>query len=824
MKNIKFLYLALIALVAGASTACQEDWTPGEPDSAQSVYLSIDEENAIFPVGENVAKYPVYRQVAGPEMVVEVRARMLDEVFEGTDVFTFADAVVFEEGETVAYLEITLREDLSLKVGEQYDAEILIKDSAYHGNYGLSRRVIKVGIPETWHDYGKNEDGTDKTPNTGLLFDDYIAPLYGSTPGMSAPVVVEESDSRPGYFRLVNPFSPENVVTFIGGVPGDMSFASDDTYLEVDARDEENVFIPGQSTGMIIEGIGELWIGMATNQEGKIGVLKDGIITFPPSTYSEPCLIVANSDGQGLAIANDSGLFKIVLPGTSLTDYSVGVSFLGTQASKDNAITQAILNFALGADVAKYRFAIVEGNHPIKTGETSGPTLGPVEVKYHDSIVNLLNDEYEPTEEDIMVESAATDTTWYCDFEKSGVYTVFAIPYNKKGEAIIDEIARTHFYYRAVNSEESVPVLADMEFELTTIAQLVPTAAANFPGEYFLGLNMVNPEYDYIASMTMYFDDTVNVDAALAAGETLESLIADDGDDDMYYGMNMNDWIKEIADGGGYAVQIFQNLYPGTKYTVIYAVESIFGATAYYRVDGQTDAYSGNCAVGNYRIVEGENSLDIKLAPRVTGDDRMAVIMFTVPVAKLPEGVEIEDYDENDTYTFYGEYRPDLKAIVIQGQLEGFESYGGFFGKGLGYYSEDESQLWGYASSVDAKYSMIDDSLVILLEEQGDKLVPTRLYNYFKQYYYYMERTKDEETGEVTEELIEKDIISFTPEATIEFVSSIYPEQTEEETPEQDDEVVETTVRNVGSVKPCGEMVTLKVKPEILSGRIASLK
>ena len=821
MKNIKFLYLALIALVAGASTACQEDWTPGEPDSAQSVYLSIDEENAVFPVGENVAKYPVYRQVAGPEMVVEVRARMLDEVFEGTDVFTFADAVVFEEGETVAYLEITLREDLSLSVGEQYDAEILIKDPAYHGNYGLSRRVIKVGIPETWLDYGKDKDGKDKNPPYAVYYDDVITYLYGVAPA-PIQVTMEESESRPGFFRLVNPYTAENVVNLIGGIPSEITFLGVDHYIQIDTRNPEEVYIAASELGFIWTLTGKTaWLGTTgANDPKNCGKLEDGIITFPAETI---VLITDMDAGYGYYV-NTSGMLKVVMPGKILTDYSIGISHLGSQSNASNDTTQAVINFTLGKDVNKYRFAIVEGNHPIKTGETSGPTLGPVEVKYHDSIVNLLNDEYEPTEDDIMVESAASDTTWYCDFDKSGVYTVFAVPFDKTGKAQEDDIARMHFYYRAVNSEESVPVLADMEFELTTIAKLAPSAAANYPGEYFLGLEMANPEYDYISSMTMYFDDTENVDAALAAGETLESLIADDGDDDKYYGTNMNSWIEEIADGDGYAIQIFQNLYPGTKYTVIYAVESIFGATAYYRIDGQTDAYSGNCAVGNYRIVEGNNSLDIKLAPRVTGDDRLAVIMFTVPVAKLPEGVEIEGYDENDTYTFYGEYRPDLKAIVIQGQLEGFESYGGFFGKGLGYYSEDESQLWGYASSVDAKYSMIDDSLVILLEEQGDKLVPTRLYNYFKQYYYYMERTKDEETGEVTEELIEKDIISFTPEATIEFVSSIYPEQTEEETPEQDDEVVETTVRNVGSVKPCGELLTLKVKPEILSGRIASLK
>ena len=144
MKNIKFLYLALIALVVGSLTACQEEWTPGEPDSAQSVYLPIDEENAVFPVGENVAEYPIYRSVAGPELQVEIRSRMLDEIFEGSDIFTFDEYVTFAEGETVAYLTITLREDLDLKVGEMYKADFKrlgLRDatSQYeHSGYGTA--------------------------------------------------------------------------------------------------------------------------------------------------------------------------------------------------------------------------------------------------------------------------------------------------------------------------------------------------------------------------------------------------------------------------------------------------------------------------------------------------------------------------------------------------------------------------------------------------------------------------------------------------------------------------------------------------------------
>ena len=53
MKNIKFLFLAVATLLAGAFTSCQKDWNPGPVDSDVSVYLPTDVDVAAFPKENN---------------------------------------------------------------------------------------------------------------------------------------------------------------------------------------------------------------------------------------------------------------------------------------------------------------------------------------------------------------------------------------------------------------------------------------------------------------------------------------------------------------------------------------------------------------------------------------------------------------------------------------------------------------------------------------------------------------------------------------------------------------------------------------------------
>lgn len=776
MKNIKFLYLALIALVAGSLTACQEEWTPGEPDSAQSVYLPFDEENAVFPIGENVAEYPIYRSAAGPELQVEIRSRMLDEVFEGTDVFTFDEYVTFAEGETVAYLTITLREDLEMSVGEMYKAEIMIKDAKYHGNYGLSRRVINVGIPEIWNDFGKNEDGTDKNPKLGMFFDDVISPLYGATPS-AAEVTVEESASRPGYYRLVNPYSAENTVNFIGGIPSEITFLNIDHYIDIDARNPEAVYIPLSSLGMLFME-GEAYLATIDPSDvSMLGKLENGVITFPKNSL---IFIDDLANGSGY-YANQSGMFKVVLPGNVLTDYSIAPEFLGTESSADNSYSPAVLYFKLGADVASFRFAVVEGNEPISTGGGSGPTLGPVEEKYHESIEKLIDDEYEPADDENMAVATPEETTWYVDLPKSGVYTVFAVPFNKDGEPIMENIGRTYFYYRAAGNSGPLPELAETKFTLAPVAELMSNSQyeSSYPREYFLGFKAENStDYAYVSGLSVYFADTETVEKELAEA-TIEEILANKGEDFSF----MSDEIREL----GKSVQVMQNLRPNRKYTALVAVNTMYGTTQYARVDGQTNPYDGPIAVGHYKMVDGDAELGLTVEPAYHVSGATEIIQLTFDAPEYPEGVNVDE--RADSFSFFSFYRGDLNCLLSQGQSLGLESYGILFGIGLEKYNESGSQYWSFASSTDETFVDDYEAMIINLAEKDGAYAPDSLDTYFKQYYFYDETVEDPATGEEKIYTRTVDLAVFTPEGTkFEFVAPLWEDEEPEENQPKDEE------------------------------------
>lgn len=722
MKNIKFLFLALATLVAGAFTACQEDWTPGPVDSEKSVYLPVDVNVAAFPtvddestpdVDERLrALFPVYRQNTNGELTVEFRTRLFDEDLsfilerdeEGNPIetlpvpeaFKFDESVTFVDGENVAYLGITLNEVMlgRISVGELFDAEIMVKDPQYHGNYGLYRKVISFGIPETWNPVDEN-----LASNEGILFDDFISGLYNQPAGNGAPVVIEESGSRPGYYRLVNPFKEENAIIFIGGIPSDMSFAPGDTYLEVDARDPNNVFIPYQKVGVYIEGWGDVYIGMTTNTPGTLGVLKDGIITFPAN-----CMGVFQASGQGY-YANESGLFRIVLPGVSLVDYSMSVACVGMETSVDNTVTNAILNFATGADVEKFRFAVVKGDHPITTKVSTG--IGKFEEQYHEAITNLIDDEYEPTDEDTMAEATPSQNSWYVSFDESDLYTVFAVPYNANGEPVMENIASTFFYYRAAGSTTEVPEMPDMKVQFGSVANVMgnPQYEASYPAPYTLCLNIAQEDGKYLSAVASYFAETAKVEAALAAGETFESLLASADAQDM------SDAIGAIA-AGQFDPLLFNNLTPDTEYTIIVGTTNIYGKSAYYRTDAKTAKYNGFLNIGVYEFTDGNNKMQIKFKPFFNQKyGQMFLITWVGDDLITAEGEPMEL--SFVTYSFR-----DYGTVACSGQVYELEDY--FFNVPIDYYNGDKSKFWGYRSSSTADYEYANEAFVMEYDENGN--------------------------------------------------------------------------------------------------------
>lgn len=767
MKNIKFLFLLVATLVAGTFTACQQEWEPGQPDTDLSVYFPVEVEYASFAAVDNdeteideahVAYYPVYRQNGGAEMTVAIRSRMIDNIDAGDligpdeSVFTIAESVTFAEGETVAYLEILLHEELSLKPGNLFNAEIMVKETKHHGNYGLYRKTIGIGIPETWKNLG--DDVKDNNLKMGTYTDDFLAPIYSQPAGITIPVAVEESESRKGYYRLVNVFSKENAIALIGGVPSDMSFAPGNNYVEINAMDPEKVYFPYQSVGISIDSIGELYIvsGHLLTTGGvplEDGTLKDGILTFPAGTVIWGC-------DSGLYLGNASGLMRVTLPGVSLVDHSIVAYYDGAQVSPDNSETTANISFAVGKDVSEFRFVVVEGNEPITTKQGIGAMAQTV---YHQSIQNLINDEYEPTAEDNMATATPTQTNWWITLPKAGLYTVFAVPYDNNRQPVMESISRTYFYFRSANMDDDVPEIDNMILTFDSLDKFGADINV-YPSAYYLGFNMSIPErsdiLDYVSNIAYYFAPTSEIEAAKAKGATVESILAENGEDG-------NSWLEDIAAGKG--TMLLQSLTPSTSYTMLFSMTSIYGKTKYYEFEKSTTAYPGQVVIGNYKFEDGDSTMNIGV-DSIFSANMIDVYGsgFVYLLTMLDDAISSEEEDAEPQYfTFYGYHMPDWNAICCYGEADGFSNYGVLFGVDLDKYNNESNTYWGYKSSSTSDYEYENESFVVYYGEDGQI---NELITYFKKYKKFYDKV-DNGDGTTKDVVTETTLKEFKPETTV---------------------------------------------------------
>ena len=859
MKNIKFLFLLVATLLATAFTACEQDWEAGQPDSELSVYFPVDVNVAPFAKRDDKltshderfqAAFPVYRQNGGDEMNVEIRARFLDPnalvrvtIPAASDkeqakqynipvgmLFSFEDSVTFAQGETKAYFYVNLNTELEdstgnvltiksdyLTVGTMYDAEILVKDPKHCGNYGLYRKTLSVGIPETWKVLGTQYKDDLKF---GTFTEDFFTTLYGGAPGNRVTVTIEESEARANVYRLKNLFSQDNVVKMLGGVPGDMNFATGDTYIVVDASKSDEVYIPWQYAGFGIQGYMEqVYIASGKSIGAANAKLENGKIVFPAMTVG-----ILDASGSG-RYTNESGLMAITLPGISVKDYSLQMSYVGTETTADNSETRAYFDYYVGEDVSKYRFVVVEGNEAAYStveAEDSTITNPKYDTVQHPAITAMLEATYDGNGDPVLsnvtdetikeyltnaAEVGSSFTNWYITLPKSAIYTMFAVAYDENGAPVKDEegnevVARIHFYYHPANEnhEGGVPDITGVNLKLASITEILTAGITKpeelaeateyyenrYPSCFFLGFDIQTDDADYVSQLAWYYTKTADlpkgVDPYTLEGQ--KTLITKHAGEDS----DLSYQIGYLKDGGSPMVIAAS---PDTEYTVVLSMTSIYGKTSYYTVKARTTPYSFNIAFGTYTFVDGESNVDeeskmpieskmtLEIEPfynaseyQKTGNGELFYIKWIVE----DEG----PYTAIREYPFIGFNMPEYNAIVTYGQVNGFA--GSFFGYDMPWnnfekdengkitYTKNPNKVWGFESSSKGDYEKYNyESMVLKYNEDG---LITRLDTFFRQYVKTTTVTTEpdkkdpEKTVEVTKTTTKYDNV-FAPDATV---------------------------------------------------------
>ncbi len=815
MKNIKFLFLLVATLFATAFTACQQEWEPGQPDSELCVYFPVDVNVAPFATVDSddtveidettTALFPVYRQNKGAQMTVEIRSRFVNPdaiVYQKTnssgvvtakytvaDAFTVAESVTFEEGENVAYIQIERSEDIkSMSVGSLYEIEVMIKDVKHQGNYGLSRKTFSVGIPETWRDLG--DDQEDPELKLGSYTEDFFVWLYGVEGGNTVAVTIEESEARKGVYRMKNVFSQDNVVALLGGIPSDMQFASGDTYIIINASDPEKVYIPFQYAGIGIPGyLDQFWICSGRGIGEEDAKLEDGVISFAAKTVG-----LFDASGTSGYYSNPDGKMRITLPGVSIKDYSFGVVHSGTETSVDNSETRANFEFTVGKDISKYRFVIVDGN--VNAYEQTKEVVGtdiifhtvphPVvtallETNYVDGVADLtkIEDETIKAYLENSAESSASATTWYISMPEAGLYTMLAIPYNEKGEAVVDETGnakayKSLFYYNPANQDQVNvdTTIKSMNLKLGSVAEVMGNAQyeASYPSCFVLAFDVQSDDADLVTKLVWYQSESAKIPEGIdpTTEEGMKALIAMAGADS-----DISSQISSLKTGKS---PMLIQATPDTEYTVVLAVSTLYGKTQYYSVTGKSTPYRFDWAFGTYEIVDGNSKMTIEFEPFYNSSYGLMFYMKWVVEDNAPD-VKIREFP------MVAFTESEWNAVVTYGQVNGYT--GTFFAYDIDRWAGDPNKVWGFHSSSTSDYDYDYDSMV-LYDTDKDGILDS-LGTYFRQYIKTFVVNDKNETEVVTEY-----IKTFAPETTtVTLVDNKKPVVTspvEPEQPEQGDE------------------------------------
>jgi len=258
--------------------------------------------------------------------------------------------------------------------------------------------------PDTWSSLGY-----------ALYRDDFLTALFGVS-NLEYEVEMLENDQNPGFYRLVNPYGE----AYGYNDPGDWD-DSQDYYMEIHAEDPTAVYISTFYSGvdwgkgeMIMASLAGLYIerGSMTLEEAKAagytGTLEGGIITFPAKAL---LFGMADYNDGALYYANADELFRVVMPGVVLADYTIGIEYAGLFASKDGGISAVVDLTYEGPDVTDVALALVEGKDP-------------------EVAVDLIEAEDESV---VTVSEAGEVKIPFAEDAEAGFYTVVAVPVDGNG-------------------------------------------------------------------------------------------------------------------------------------------------------------------------------------------------------------------------------------------------------------------------------------------------------------------------------------------------------------------------------------------------------
>ena len=386
-----FLSLGLAVLLTACST--KEAYVAGEQDSPDTygVYFPLQDNPLnveLSPEEATVVNYKVRRARTEGKITVPVVVTVNDD-----GIFS-VEPLVFKDGENEAILTVNFP---GAEVGKTYNCAVKVDDPAYISIYGKKQTGISFSVLRAnWESLG-----------VGRWRDDIISSLYGPD-NKYAEVETEvfQRSDKPGYLRM-QVFNEDYLTALFG-----ITRPTERLMTTIDATDPDKVWIPKQSTGITLND-DDGFITSASyvdkqfsidGADAQYGTLKEGVITFPVgsifanlSKYMQP---------DEWYPVNSAGMFRLVLPGGHVYDYSLDV------AKGEVTPGTTPINVTAGPDIQKIRYAFFDGRLDEGQISLNAQALDEGSLEFG---------------KDILTESGTINAS----FEKTGLYTVVVCGYDK---------------------------------------------------------------------------------------------------------------------------------------------------------------------------------------------------------------------------------------------------------------------------------------------------------------------------------------------------------------------------------------------------------
>lgn len=568
MKNIESILLTGLTLLAGVSfvSCTEEEFQPGPEASGMQVFFP-EATQTDYSLDDNTTSVTIAVKRANTEgeYTISVLPDFSQNETDPTSLFTIPESVTFADGADEASLVVSFNR-ADMEDGLAYSVGLLLNDAENTTPYGYSSIYLTL-TPWPWELMG-----------TGKFRDDFLTIYTGVAP-TEVEVNIHKHKTQEGVYMLEEPFGWPLLTEALGGTQEELSeqFSYTPTNIEIRLVDNDpnKVYLPLQFTGISenINGYGAHNVGTLADAAGEpqYGTLSEGVITFP-----ERALAIQFEGANQTSYANTNGMFRILLPGAVITDYSLAAEYSGMRVTSDNETASAVFDFTYGADVAGINYMFAPGDVSLNPSEYLNEMVaGTAENVY-------TVDDFVVGGEKVSIEAALTP----------GVYTIIAVPENAAGELVVDNASVVSFYFPGAGAGETPE--CDIELNLYHVSEARPELASEYPDYSSILYEIKGSE---LKSVRGFFAATSSIKNLLDQGATLQQLIDANASD-----ITAN-VVSAIAEDGVY-FNIYTNLNSSTSYTYVLEAENIYGNKAIAQAELSTTAipYSGELVVGNYSM------------------------------------------------------------------------------------------------------------------------------------------------------------------------------------------------------------------------------